>query len=278
MIESPAAVLRRHGLWARKSWGQNFLHAPQIHAAIVAATEATASSRIVEIGAGVGTLTTSLLATGAEVWAIERDRDLCNVLRDELGAHPKFTLFEADAVTFDYSSAGDEAHPRPTIVGNLPYHLTGPLLFKLLDHHATTGDWIVMVQKEVADRLVAPPGSRTYGGTTISLGHLRALEWITLAPRGSFVPAPRVDSAVVRLRPLAEPRGAVADEDGLRKLVRAAFQQRRKTIANALSVLAPRPTVLRWLESAGIDPGVRPETLAVESFAALQRAREAGDA
>lgn len=278
MIESPAAVLRRHGLWARKSWGQNFLHAPQIHAAIVAATEATASSRIVEIGAGVGTLTTSLLATGAEVWAIERDRDLCTVLREELGTHPKFTLFEADAVTFDYSSAADELHPRPTIVGNLPYHLTGPLLFKLLDHHATTGDWIVMVQKEVADRLVAPPGSRTYGGTTISLGHLRALEWITLAPRGSFVPAPRVDSAVVRLRPLAEPRGAVADEDGLRKLVRAAFQQRRKTIANALSVLAPRPTVLRWLESAGIDPGVRPETLAVESFAALQRAREAGDA
>lgn len=278
MIESPAAVLRRHGLWARKSWGQNFLHAPQIHAAIVAATQADASTRIVEIGAGVGTLTGSLLDTGADVWAIERDRDLCAVLREELGARDRFTLFEADAVAFDYSSAADEAHPRPTIVGNLPYHLTGPLLFKLLDHHDVTGDWIVMVQKEVADRLVAAPGSRTYGGTTISLGHLRALEWITLAPRGAFVPAPKVDSAVVRLRPLAQPRGAVADEEGLRKLVRAAFQQRRKTIANALSVLAPRPTVLRWLESAGIDPGVRPETLAVESFAALQRAREAGDA
>ena len=278
MIESPAAVLRRHGLWARKSWGQNFLHAPQVHAAIVAATHADADTRVVEIGAGVGTLTTSLLETGAEVWAIERDRDLCAVLREELGGHPKFRLFEADAVAFDYASAVDGAHPRPTIVGNLPYHLTGPLLFKLLDHHESTGDWVVMVQKEVAERLCAAPGSRTYGGSTVSLGHLRALEWVIAAPRGAFLPPPRVDSAVVRLRPLAEPRGAVADEAGLRALVRAAFQQRRKTIANALSVLAPRPTVLRWLESAGIDPGVRPETLAVESFAALQRAREEGDA
>jgi 16S rRNA (adenine1518-N6/adenine1519-N6)-dimethyltransferase len=278
MIESPVAVLRRHGLWARKSWGQNFLHAPQIHAAIVAAAHPRPGERIVEIGAGVGTLTTSLLATGAEVWAIERDRDLCAVLREELASAPGFRLFEADAVAFDYASAADEAHPRPTIVGNLPYHLTGPLLFALLDHHAATGDWIVMVQKEVAERLCAAPGSRTYGGTTVALGHLRALEWITAVPRGSFVPAPRVDSAVVRLRPLDAPRGAVADEAGLRALVRAAFQQRRKTIANALSVLAPRTTVLQWLAQAGIDPGVRPETLAVESFAALQRAREGGDA
>jgi len=278
MTESPGAVLRRHGLWARKSWGQNFLHAPQIHQAIVAAAGARPGQRIVEIGAGVGTLTANLLATGAEVWAIERDRDLCEVLRKEFADVPNLKLIEADAVTFDYSSAADDAHPRPTIVGNLPYHLTGPLLFKLLDQHAQTGDWVVMVQKEVAERLCAAPGSRTYGGTTVSLGHLRALEWIIAAPRGAFVPAPRVDSAVVRLRPLAEPRGAVGDEAGLRALVRAAFQQRRKTIANALSVLAPRATVVQWLERAGIDPGVRPETLAVESFAALQRAREDGDA
>jgi len=278
MIESPTAVLRRHGLWARKSWGQNFLHAPQIHQAIVAAAAAGPGRRIVEIGAGVGTLTANLLASGAEVWAIERDRDLCAVLRQEFADTPNLQLIEADAVTFDYDRAVDAGHPRPTIVGNLPYHLTAPLLFKLLEHHATTGDWVVMVQKEVAERLCAGPGSRTYGSTSVVLGHLRALEWITAVPRGAFVPAPNVDSAVVRLRALPEPRGVVGSEVAFRALVRAAFQQRRKTLANALSVLAPRPVVLQWCARAGIDPTVRPETLSVESFAALQRAREESDA
>ncbi len=274
-IESPGQVLRRHGLWARKSWGQNFLHAPHVHAAIVAASGAKPGVRVVEIGAGVGTLTAHLLATGAEVWAIERDRDLCNVLRAELGAHPGLRLFEADAVEFDYASASDEAHPRPTIVGNLPYHLTGPLLFALLEQHDRTGDWVVMVQKEVAQRIVAPPGSRTYGGVSVVLSHARALEWIVAVPPGSFVPPPKVDSAVIRLRPLPAVRGEVGDVRAFRALVRTAFQQRRKTLANSLSVLADRPAVVRWCEQAGIDPGIRPEMLAAEQFAALQRAREA---
>lgn len=276
MIESPGQVLKRHGLWARKSWGQNFLVAPHVHAAIVAASGAAPGVRVVEIGAGVGTLTAHLVATGAEVWAIERDRDLCTVLRAELGDAVR--LFEADAVTFDYASASDEAHPRPVIVGNLPYHLTGPLLFALLEADARTGDWIVMVQKEVAQRIVAPPGSRTYGGLSVVLGHCRALEWITAVPPGAFLPPPKVDSAVIRLRPLPAVRGEVGDVRAFRALVRAAFQQRRKTLVNALSVLADRPSVLRWCAAAGIDPGVRPEKLAPEQFAALQRAREAGAA
>jgi 16S rRNA (adenine1518-N6/adenine1519-N6)-dimethyltransferase len=274
-IESPGQVLRRHGLWARKSWGQNFLHAPYVHAAIVAASGATASTRVVEIGAGVGTLTGHLLATGTELWAIERDRDLCTVLRAELGSNDRLKLFEADAVTFDYASASDEAHPRPIIVGNLPYHLTGALLFALLARTDVTGDWVVMVQKEVAQRIVAPPGSRTYGGLSVVLGHARALEWVLAVPPGAFLPAPKVDSAVIRLRPLASVRGEVGDVKAFRALVRTAFQRRRKTLANSLLAIAERPRVLQWCEQAGVDPGVRPETLAVEQFAALQRAREA---
>lgn len=273
-FESPGAVLRRHGLVARKSWGQNFLVAPNVHAAIVAASGAGEGTRVVEIGAGLGTLTAGLLATGAEVWAIERDRDLCQVLRAELGAHERMRLFEADAVRFDYASACDPAHPRPIIVGNLPYHLTAPLLFALLDRNDCTGDWVVMVQREVAERLVAPPGSRTYGGLSVVMQRHRVLEWIIAAPPGAFLPPPKVESAVVRLRPRPAPLGAVDDELGLRQLVRAAFQQRRKTLLNALSALGGRAAAGAWCAEAGIDPGVRPERLSPEQFAALQRARE----
>lgn len=275
MIESPSAVLRRHGLSARKSWGQNFLHAMQVHRAITVASGARPGMRVVEIGAGLGTLTAHLLETGAEVWAIERDRDLCEVLRKELGDHERLTLFEADAVRFDYAQAARDCPVPPAIVGNLPYHLTGALLFKLLEHHAITGDWVVMVQKEVADRMCAPPGSKTYGGMTVGLSRLRHVELITRVPPGAFIPPPKVDSAVVRLVPRPSPRGEVADEAGFLALVRAAFQQRRKTLSNALSVLAPREQVLGWCAQAGVDPGVRAERLEPEAFAALQRAREA---
>jgi 16S rRNA (adenine1518-N6/adenine1519-N6)-dimethyltransferase len=274
-FESPSAVLRRHGLWARKSWGQNFLHAPDVHEAIAAASGAAPGVRVVEIGAGVGSLTARLLARGAEVWAIERDRDLCAVLRAEFADEPRLVLHEADAVRFDYASACDEAHPRPVIVGNLPYQITGPLLFTLLDRHAITGDWVVMVQKEVAQRIVAPPGNRTYGGLSVVLGRVRELQWIMQVPPGAFTPAPKVDSAVIRLRPRSTPRGEVGDERAFRALVRTTFQQRRKTLLNALSAIDGREAAARWCAACGIDPRVRPETLSSEQFAALAREREA---
>jgi 16S rRNA (adenine1518-N6/adenine1519-N6)-dimethyltransferase len=278
VIESPGVVLRRHGLSARKSWGQNFLHAMEVHRAITVASGAAPGRRVVEIGAGLGTLTAHLLDAGADVWAIERDRDLCEVLRQEFGDQDRLTLFEADAVTFDYASAASPEEPRPAIVGNLPYHLTGPLLYALLDRDASTGPWVVMVQKEVADRMCAGPGSKTYGGMTVGLSRLRAITTVTAVPRGAFVPPPRVDSAVVRLDPRPEPRGRVADPAGFLALVRAAFQQRRKTLSNALSTLAPRDEVLAWMAAAGVDPSLRAERLTPENFAAIQRAREGENA
>jgi 16S rRNA (adenine1518-N6/adenine1519-N6)-dimethyltransferase len=273
VIEPPDRVLRRHGLAARKQWGQHFLRDVSVHAAIVAAARLGPEDRAVEIGAGLGTLTAHLLQTGAEVWAIERDRDLCQVLRAELGEHPRFGLHEADAVRFDYASAAG-ARP-PTIVGNLPYHLTGPLLFRLLEAHAVTGPWVVMIQKEVADRLCAKPGSKTYGGITAALSRVRDIVGIAHVPPGAFLPPPRVDSAVIRLDPRAAPRGVVADEAGYLALVRIAFQRRRKTLLNALGALASRERALAWCEQAGVDPRLRPERLGPEEFAALQRAREA---
>jgi 16S rRNA (adenine1518-N6/adenine1519-N6)-dimethyltransferase len=266
-------VLRRHGLSARKQWGQHFLRDPSVHAAIVAAARLGPDDRVVEIGAGLGTLTAHLLQSGAEVWAIERDRDLCQVLRAELGEHPRLRLLEADAVRFDYSAAAGP-HP-PTIVGNLPYHLTGPLLFRLLEAHAVTGPWVVMIQKEVADRLCAAPGSKVYGGITAALSRVRDVVHVAHVPPGAFLPPPKVDSSVIRLDPRVAPRGEVASEAGYLALVRAAFQRRRKTLLNALGALAPRERVLGWCERAGVDPRLRPERLGPEEFAALQRAREA---
>lgn len=274
-IPSPGELLRKHGLAPRKSWGQNFLHDRSIHAHIVRASGAAPGSRVVEIGAGLGTLTCHLLATGAEVWAIERDRDLCVVLREELGHLDTFRLYEADAVKFDYARASDEEQARPSIVGNLPYQLTGPLLFKLLNHDKVTGPWVVMVQREVADRLCSPPGNKQYGGLTAAMSRVRAVRKVCEVGPGSFIPPPRVSSAVVRLDPLEDVRGEVGDPTAYLDLVRKAFQQRRKTLLNSLSVLGPKDLVRAWCERAGVDPSLRPERLGPEEFAALARAREA---
>lgn len=277
-IPSPGELLRRHDLAPRKSWGQNFLRAPEILAEITAAADARPGQTILEIGAGLGTLTAHLLAAGARVEAIERDRDLCNVLRVELGEHEQFVLHEADAVRFDYTAIArarlDVGEAPPTIVGNLPYQLTGALLFALLEHHEHTGPWIVMVQREVAERLCAEPGSKRYGGVTAALSRVRGISWVCAVHRSCFLPPPRVDSAVIRLDPLPEPRGVVEDPAGYLMLIRACFQRRRKTLVNALAGLAEREQALRWIAAAGLDPQIRPERLGPEQFAALARARE----
>ena len=274
MIDSPGVVLRRHGLWARKSWGQHFLHDPNVLGAIVDAIDPSRGNRIVEIGAGLGTLTGRLLEAGAEVWAVERDRDMCEVLREELAAFERFTLHEADAVKFDYGAAARDGTPAD-VVGNLPYQLTGPLMFKLLSHNLETGRWVVMVQREVARRMCAEPGGKIYGSLTVSLARVRAIRPVVDAPPGAFLPPPKVDSAVVQLDARDSPRGEVGDPEGFQQLVRTAFQQRRKTLLNALSPLAGKERARAWLETAGVDPRLRPERLSPEEFAALQRAREA---
>lgn len=278
-IPSPGELLRRHGLAPRKSWGQNFLHAREIHHRIVGAAGIGPGDTAIEIGAGLGTLTAHLLATGARVEAIERDRDLCVVLRAELGSDPAFVLHEADAVRFDYQAIAapviDAGGRAPAVIGNLPYQLTGALMFALLEHHAHTGPWIVMVQREVADRLCADPGSKRYGGITAALSRVRALSRVCQVSRGCFLPPPRVDSAVVRCDPRPRPLGEVGDPQAYLHLVRTCFQRRRKTLLNALSALGPREQVSAWIERAGVDPKLRPERLGPAEFAALARAREA---
>lgn len=269
-IPSPGDVLRRHGLAAKKSWGQNFLHDPTVHAAIVG--QIPPGPRVLEIGPGVGTLTAFILRAGHPVTAIERDRDMCQVLRGEFDDEARLQLHEADAVKFPY---GDPEWHGATVVGNLPYQLTGPLLFRLLEDDATLGPWIVMVQREVADRLCAPPGSRTYGAATVSLSRARAITKVRHVPRGAFTPAPRVDSAVLRFDRHPVPRGEVASPRTFPRFVQTIFQRRRKTLVNALTGIAPKVEAMAWCEQLGLDPMIRPERLTVEQFAALARCREA---
>ena len=273
-MTSPKTILQRYGLSPRKSWGQNFLREPRIHQQIVTALGDPLPSTIVEIGAGLGTLTNYLLQTGAMVWAIERDRDLCHVLRQEFANEDRFQLCEADAVAFDYRKVFEKTKNRPVIVGNLPYHLSGPLLFRLLEAHVQTSTWIVMVQREVGDRLLAKPGSRTYGGITAAMSRERAFFRVCNVAPDCFLPPPKVQSIILRIEALAAPRGDVRDRNGYLHLVRVAFQQRRKTILNSLSTMFPKSVLRSWCELANIDPSSRPETIAPEQFAHLQRQRE----
>lgn len=270
---SPRALLEKHGLRAKKSWGQNFLGDEEILDHIAQLTVSAAGERVVELGAGLGHLTARLLARGAQVVAVERDRDMAAVLRAELGE--RIRLLEADAVKLDYRAlAGDGG--RLAVVGNLPYHLTSPILFALLDQVQAVSRAVFLVQREVAERLSARPGVKDWGLLSVLLQHQADVTLERRVPRGAFLPPPQVESAVVRIA-FRPPRAAVSDPARFRRLVKAGFAQRRKVLANALAAarLAPPERMAEALGRAGIDGRRRGETLTVEEWAALDRALEA---
>ncbi len=270
---SPRALLGKYGLHAKKSWGQNFLGDPEILGAIAALAAPGPGERVVELGAGLGHLTERLLARGAEVIAVERDRDMARVLRGELGG--RVTLLEADAVKVDYRAlaAGAPGGGRIAVAGNLPYHLTSPILFSLLDQADQLSRAVFLLQREVAERLAAAPGTKAWGLLSVLLQHRAEVRVARRVPPGAFLPPPKVESAVL-VALFGPPRAALADPARFRKLVKAGFGQRRKTLANALSAarLAPPEAMEAALARAGIDPRRRGETLSVEEWAALDRA------
>jgi 16S rRNA (adenine1518-N6/adenine1519-N6)-dimethyltransferase len=269
---SIAERLRDRGLRPKKSFGQNFLADP--HAARVIAEAATTppGGTVLEIGAGLGALTRPLLERAARVVAIERDRDLVPLLRDELSeaeAAGRFTLLEADAASIDWLAAL-AAGPRPHVVaGNLPYQITGRLL-ELATHAAGSIDRAVfMVQAEVAERLVAAPDGESYGALSVFVQAAFDVKRLLTVKAGAFYPRPEIDSAVVVLDP-AKPARAV-ETDAFRSAVRAAFAARRKTLRNAWKGLYgwSREELDANAAAAGIALDRRGETLAVEDFARL---------
>lgn len=244
----------------RKRFGQHFLTDPGIVDAIVNAISPQEDDVIVEIGAGSGAITVPLARHCGSLHAVELDRDLAARLRTLFQDNERVKIYEADALSFDFSSLGTSLR----VVGNLPYNISTPLLFHLLAQRDVITDMHFMLQKEVVDRMAANPGSKAFGRLTIMLGCYLDIEALFDVDRLAFDPPPAVTSAVVRLRPKS---GIIDIVDGqlLSGLVAAAFSQRRKTLRNAVKTYASE----KELQALNIDPGLRPENIAIPDWVAL---------
>ncbi len=264
--EDPRRVLARHNLRAKKGMSQNFLTSRHAVEKIADALAITEGERVVELGPGLGTLTAALLRRGARVLAIDADRDMLAVLAQEFASYPALDArfgdaTELDLAALDLSNVG--------VCGNLPYAVTGGIFRRLVEQYERVSRAVLMVQKEVRDRLIADPGSKQYGALTVFTRAVFDVRSVVIVPAGAFHPAPKVDSAVVILTPRAQPiaLGAVFSA-----VVRASFEARRKTLRNALLRIRPAEVVDAALAAAGIDGIRRGETLSGEEFATLANA------
>jgi 16S rRNA (adenine1518-N6/adenine1519-N6)-dimethyltransferase len=248
----------------RKRFGQHFLHDPGVLARIVAAIDPQPDDRLVEIGPGEGALTLPLLARGARLTVIELDRDLAARLAARPEAGGTLTVVQDDALRIDLATLVP-ARSRLRLVGNLPYNISTPLLFRFVAQAAVIEDMHFMLQREVVERMAAGPGNKSYGRLTVMLAAACRVEQLFDIGPGAFRPPPRVWSSLVRLVPWRNPPFPIPDPARFEAMVRQAFSQRRKTLRNALAGLADETTI----RAAGLDPGVRAETLPPEAFARL---------
>ena len=248
---------------ARKRFGQNFLHDQNIIHRIVVCIRPRPGDVLLEIGPGQGAITAELLASGCELNAVELDRDLVSILQAKFGERPNFHLRSGDALNLDLREIGGGKALR--VVGNLPYNISTPLMFHLLKQRECITDMHFMLQKEVVERLCAGPGNRDYGRLSIMAQYFCQIESLFTVPPGAFSPQPKVQSAIVRLTPHATLPWPARSVPALQLLVRTAFNQRRKTLRNAVQGLLSA----QQLQDLGIDPGARPETLPLSAFVAM---------
>lgn len=273
------AVIRRllteYGLRPSKGLGQNFLADGNTVQRITEIADVGPGDRIVEIGPGLGALTEGLLDRGAYVVAIEKDAGLVRVLRDLFKDHPRFLLLHADALDVDLAALFPGEWPADTprkVVANLPYYITSQLLIHILESTPPFERAVVMIQREVADRLVAAPGSKAYGALTVGVAFRAEVQLAARVPPTVFFPPPTVASEVVLLKPRPFPFD-VGDPERFFRVVRAAFGKRRKTLANALKELGlGADEVALALSESGIDGNRRGETLTLAEFASLSGA------
>jgi len=247
----------------RKRFGQHFLHDRNILDKIITAIDPQADQHFIEIGPGRGALTHLLIDFVDTLDVIEIDRDLAAALPGVITS-PKLKIYETDALNFDFSKLRPANAPL-RLVGNLPYNISTPLLFHILGYNELLTDIHVMLQKEVAQRIAAEPGNRTYGRLSVAIAARCEIKTLFHIKPGSFTPAPRVDSTFIRLRPDASRRTRILQQDAFDLVVKQAFGQRRKQLSNALAGVL---TAAR-IESAGIDPSKRAEQLSVEEFISL---------
>jgi 16S rRNA (adenine1518-N6/adenine1519-N6)-dimethyltransferase len=249
---------------ARKRFGQNFLHDAGIIHRILRAIHARPDQHLLEIGPGQGAITEGLLGSGARLDVIELDQDLIPLLKMRFGLDPKFTLHQGDALKFDFARLV-EGGEKLRVVGNLPYNISTPLIFHLLDHAAVIEDMHFMLQKEVVERMAAGPGGGDWGRLSIMVQYHCRVEHLFNVGPGAFNPPPKVDSAIVRLVPHAVLPHPAKDHRLLERVVREAFNQRRKTLRNTLKNLLDAQAI----EAAGVDGSLRPEQLDLAAFVRL---------
>jgi len=269
--EDPRRVLARHGLAPKRGFSQNFLTARSVVERIAGALEPAPGELVVELGPGLGTLTAALLRAGAHVVAVDMDRDMLRVLGLELGAVPGFRAVEGDATRVDLAELG-EGRPL-AVAGNLPYAVTGAIFRRLVEQYRHVSRAVLMVQREVRDRLLAEPGTKAYGALSVFTQAVFEPRPVCIVPPGAFHPPPRVDSAVLTLTPRAE--AIDVERPGFQRAVRAAFEARRKTLRNALTRAFPIEQIDRALATVGIDGQRRGETLSTHEFEALGKALDA---
>ncbi len=269
----PREILRRAGLSAKKSWGQNFLLDQTVLESIARATGSGPDRPVVELGAGLGALTFHLARRGGRVIAVERDRALAPLLRAELAWACELVVEEADAAQIDYAAMRRRLGSKAVVAGNLPYQISSRILVELANAAADIAGAVLLVQREVAHRLAAEPGGRTYGLLSVLVQRAHDIEILRTVRPGSFHPRPKVTSAVVRLTPHGESL-PVRTDALLVAAARAAFSSRRKTLRNAVvgALGADRQEVETALAAANIEPTVRAETLSIDDFARLGRA------
>lgn len=247
----------------RKRFGQNFLHDHNIIYNIISSIQAEPGQHWVEIGPGQGALTEPLLNEGVRLDVVELDRDLVVLLREKFKQYPDLNIHSADALRFDFSSLADGGKLRA--IGNLPYNISTPLMFHLLDNAYCIEDMHFMLQKEVVDRICAVPGSKKYGRLSVMMQYYCQPELLFEVPPESFDPIPQVMSAIVRLVPHRQPPVTVNDVSKLNRVVTQAFSQRRKTLRNSLKKLITEEEIT----ALGIDPTLRAENISLAEFARL---------
>ncbi|MBQ8503144.1 MAG: 16S rRNA (adenine(1518)-N(6)/adenine(1519)-N(6))-dimethyltransferase RsmA [Clostridia bacterium] len=267
------AVMEKHGFNFSKALGQNFLINPSVCPRMAEMCGADENTGVIEIGTGVGVLTAELAKRAKKVVAIELDSRLLPVLEETLSDFDNIEILNEDVMKVDLHALIREKFEGMKVVvcANLPYYITSPVITMLLESRLPVEAVTVMIQKEAADRLCTPVGSRESGAITVCTNYYSVPTQLFNVSRGSFMPAPNVDSTVIRLDIRKEPAVKVSDERKFFRIVKAAFAQRRKTVVNSVSssLSVPKAEIIAALEQAGLDPNVRAEKLTMESFAAL---------
>lgn len=270
-------ILKKYGFSFKKSLGQNFLIDPNILRNIVSHANLTENSGAIEVGPGIGALTEHLARAAKKVVSFEIDQRLLPVLEDTLSPYDNVKIVHSDILKADVPAVIAEEMPGIEdimVVANLPYYVTTPILMKLLNDRLPIRGFVVMMQKEVADRITAKPGTKAYGSLSIAIQYYCTAEVAMIVPKTVFMPQPNVDSAVIRLIRHENPPVEVIDEDFLFEVSRASFAQRRKTILNNLQNGLPngkqkKDEIIRALEQVGVEPTRRGETLSIEEFGRL---------